>query len=213
MPNHINNRVKIIGNVNQIKEVFAHMKGDEEGMFFDLNKVVPRPESLNIISDGLIMNLNADYADRVTVKQLIEDIKKAPDDRIENLNKGIKNIQQHGHATWYEWSCSNWGTKWNAYEQSVEADTFIFDTAWSGIPGIIQKLSKAFPNVKIEYKYADEDTGNNVGVWIFESGNVTKNIVAKNGSKEAYDLAFELKPDYMKYYELIGGNYVCKDED
>ncbi|RJL07309.1 hypothetical protein D3P06_00795 [Paracoccus aestuarii] len=48
----------------------------------------------------------------------------------------IRAYEECGHASWYSWSISNWGTKWNAYSFEVIEERegrleFRFDTAWS----------------------------------------------------------------------------------
>lgn len=48
----------------------------------------------------------------------------------------IRAYEECGHASWYSWSISNWGTKWNAYSfEVIDEDEsrleFRFDTAWS----------------------------------------------------------------------------------
>ena len=36
-----------------------------------------------------------------------------------------------------------------------------FDTAWAGVPLLIQTLSEKFPDIEFLYAYADEDLGSN----------------------------------------------------
>ncbi len=50
-----------------------------------------------------------------------------------------------GIPNWYDWQIENWGTKWNAYEQSLEDLGYgvlelRFDTAWSPPFPIIEAL-------------------------------------------------------------------------
>ena len=108
--------------------------------------------------------------------------------------------RREGRPTWYEWNRENWGTKWNSYSLNREDDNvFTFETAWSAVPGIIEKMSLEFPNVEFLYDYADEDTGYNCGMYRFKNGLQNKNIPV-GGSKEAYDLAFLLRPNYKEMY-------------
>jgi hypothetical protein len=86
-------------------------------------------------------------------------------------------IAKYGSDNWYDWSCRNWGTKWNA---SAEAEpqintkgtraTYFFATAWSTPAPLLEKLSEKFPDVKIKVWYADEDRGHNVGWYTFDKG-------------------------------------------
>ena len=190
--------------------------------FPDFNKIVKMPESLNITagsqgdagysiitgeSENMFMDLN-EILRRLHKQDL--------NSRIEALELGIKyakNVEKYGYKTWYDWCNANWGTKWNSSEcKKIGIDTFEFTTAWCGVPNLINKMVTDYPNLKITYKYACEETGYNCGMYIFAFGDVEKRI-PENGSKEAYDLSFELNPENKEYYELINGSYVYKDND
>jgi len=52
---------------------------------------------------------------------------------------------REGRPNWYDWQVENWGTKWNAYEQSFCDNGYgelevSFDTAWSAPFPIIAAL-------------------------------------------------------------------------
>lgn len=86
----------------------------------------------------------------------------------EELIRSFYNTKKYGYPNWYEWSCEQWGTKWNASETYVNENGVItFDTAWSCPLGIIDKLSK---HVDFKIAYADEDLGSNYGVIEFKNG-------------------------------------------
>ena len=79
-----------------------------------------------------------------------------------------QNIQKYGAPTWYEWSITNWGTKWNAYgyEEGTDysaCDELTFQTAWSAPHPILRKLSEMFPEIVFKHRWADEDIGMNCG--------------------------------------------------
>lgn len=70
---------------------------------------------------------------------------------------------------WYGWRCENWGTKWNAYAQSIidRDDTTVtikFDTAWSPplpfIEALRKRLEDDFPSDKFEVYVS--------GMWVEE---------------------------------------------
>lgn len=64
---------------------------------------------------------------------------------------------------WYGWNTQNWGTKWNAYSIERRSDTQLkFETAWSHPWPVMQALSKRFPDILIDVRYADEDLGANL---------------------------------------------------
>lgn len=113
---------------------------------------------------------------------------------------------------WYNWNTKNWGTKWNSYSCEKKDGEYFFETAWGGVPNLIGVIASEYPNVKIEYDYADEDTGSNVGKFLFENG-IGYNHHIENGSKKAYELAFELRPHYKDNFELKYGKYVYKEDE
>ncbi|MDY3317760.1 hypothetical protein PG630_10630 [Riemerella anatipestifer] len=122
--------------------------------------------------------------------------------------------KKQGIPTWYHWNIENWGTKWNALNIIREGiNTFIFETAWNSVPKIIAEMSRQFPQVIIEYSYADEDTGYNCGEYEYKAGEIVRQHTPKGGSKEAYEIAFKLFPELKEDYALIENNYQCIIED
>jgi hypothetical protein len=109
-----------------------------------------------------------------------------------------ENTRKHGCATWYEWSIKNWGTKWNAYGfdhlQAYEegSDTIFFQTAWSGSPQILRKISELYPNVTLHYRWADENIGYNVGTAVLNNGEVVGIYQPIRGSAEAEQLSCDI---------------------
>lgn len=73
-------------------------------------------------------------------------------------NLCLNNISKYGCVTWYDWSCKNWGTKWDAIhkEGTPEEGELIFLTAWAEPINVIEKLFKKHPNSKIEWEYIGE---------------------------------------------------------
>lgn len=60
---------------------------------------------------------------------------------------------------WYDWSCENWGTKWNAcdsqYSTKDPEHVIWFDTAWSPPVSVFEALAMRFPAHEIVI-HADE---------------------------------------------------------
>ena len=103
-----------------------------------------------------------------------------------NFCQAIKNLRKFGYPSWYEWRVENWGTKWNAYQQSrTSANEFSFQTAWSHPSPIIDLLSKMFRSIVFRVKYADEDKGHNLGHYTIQSGVVTYRDDFEAGSQAA----------------------------
>lgn len=182
--------------------------------FPDFGKVIEMPESLaSTTSDGLIMFIENPFSQRDIISNFVKAIQSHDLESVENLAKGIVNLKKYGHATWYNWSIENWGTKWNSYDCEAKGDNvFEFDTAWNGVPKLIFAIAQAFPEVKITYEYSDEDTSSNCGIYVFEGGFQAKDKIFENGSKEAYEHAFKLRPEYAENYVLVDGNYQYKED-
>ncbi|AQU79750.1 hypothetical protein [Planococcus faecalis] len=195
MPNHVTNKLKIIGTDEQVAEVLYFISVDKKEQdqkvygfgTIDFNKITPMPLWV--------------YGSKPEVSGIQQ-----------------KDEEKYGSEnTCLEWARRNWGTKWNAYSQSDEistGNTIYFDTAWNGVPGLIRKLAWIFPNVEFEYCYADEDFGHNVGEYTFKDAVVFANLPV-GGSKEAYELAISIKeeqPDWLVFNAEID-NYEYKDDE
>lgn len=110
----------------------------------------------------------------------------------EMLVSCMRALKEYGHASWYEWSNANWGTKWNAYEVTRVSDTVIkFQTAWSMPANWFEKLIERFPHETISIRWADEDFGNNVGALTVTGENVDGGPI-ESGSIEAHKIAMAL---------------------
>ena len=131
-------------------------------------------------------------------------------------NTYIKNIIAYNHDTWHEWCCANWGTKWNAYDTELDDDILTFDTAWSCPIPVLDALAKICYNHNVSFsgKWADEDTGHNVGV--FES-NCNGDEYSFNyrevedESNEAYEIYIEVKGHSGCFGKDEDGNWRCYD--
>ncbi len=71
------------------------------------------------------------------------------------------NGEERGCPFWYDWRVENWGTKWNAYDQSMEDEGYgefelRFDTAWAAPLPIIAALRERFPDVHIYGSWLEE---------------------------------------------------------
>lgn len=217
--------------VNDIPDGFEQKFEEAWTRFPDFNLIVPMPKSLEanphsgiqswikICTGQIDITGNPDQSSIEGITQSLErmnavkcltegkNLKDFSDEDFELFIQGVKNYRQYGYISWYEWSIANWGTKWNSSDcEMVSDNVFDFTTAWSGVPGLVEKISKAFPSVKILYKYSDEDTGQNCGYGEYENGEVVFRRL-EGGSNEAYEMAFELRPDRKEDYKLIGDKY------
>ena len=89
----------------------------------------------------------------------------SPDEFIDLGAKYVSNLLKYGATSWYDWCYDNWGSKWGAYDAEPFANnTMTFKTANAPIIPVISKLGSMFPDIKITYKWANEDWGRNTGV-------------------------------------------------
>ncbi|MDA7509960.1 hypothetical protein N8527_01700 [bacterium] len=77
----------------------------------------------------------------------------------EEKDKSKKLIDKYGSDNWYDWSCENWGTKWNGetYEIHCDGKGFIkFNTAWEYPDAFINSLSQKFPEEELKVEWEEE---------------------------------------------------------
>lgn len=211
MPNHITNRLTIIGTEEQIAQVREAIKGEGEDQFIDFNKIAPIPTELQgtVSPMRIITQAKYDEQERRIANNELSDMEKQW-----GLSRGLTQAlaneykEKFGHCDWYGWQTSNWGTKWNAYSQHENDENCIeFDTAWSNPYSILVKLSQMFPEVTFEVEYADEDFGYNVGRYTLVNGEQTESNIPDGGSQEAIEMAMDIKGDEDYYLT----DYLCYD--
>lgn len=112
-----------------------------------------------------------------------------------------------------DWNRNHWGTKWNAYESSVEAlpgdlCRVRFETAWAHPFPVIEKLSLLVaPTDLICVRYADEDLGHNLGEYSIQNGRIVSQTEFTQGSDEANEFAAQLVYG-QTYAEIYGEDAV-----
>ncbi len=141
----------------------------------------------------LQMNLTREEAEKITERFLVSE----PDMDLNKLVKTgklyIDNVMQYGVTSWYEWACRFWGSKWNAVNSDLtEENELNFETAWSRVMPVISKMAEMFPDVEIEYRWADEDFGCNVGSARFSGGELVEENLPEPCSNEAFELAADV---------------------
>lgn len=234
MPNHITNRLYVTANSAEELTDFLKSIGTKESAI-DFNKIVPMPQDLKGTEESSTTNESIAYYLQQTNQEEIAqqirmlsfymkkfDTKGKSEDKLKEMyeigKKYVDNFKKYGATTWYNWCLNNWGTKWNAYSTDLWFDKnkigaiITFDTAWSGVPDLIEKLAKKFPNIYFEYKFADEDFAQNTGYGdTDEEGNLYMNY-PDGDSDEAVELFIECK-GYNKddFYKDNEGKWHCKE--
>jgi hypothetical protein len=212
MANIIANRLVVSANSNEeLNDFLRDIKGDVlidgEHLSIDFNKIIPMPDEIkttesssvvdNCIFYYLTMTDQGDAVGHILKSvchsfEMFEGLKQEKLDEMFSIGKKYVDIfKKHGAKDWYDWSVTNWGTKWNAYHTDiVYLDTceavITFNTAWSGVPYIINELSERYPSLTFDYTYADEDMGNNCGRGRGEDGEFLYTLLM-DGSDEAID--------------------------
>ena len=98
---------------------------------------------------------------------------------------------------WKQWCISHWGCARNALFPEKSAgeydggDTILFFTEDRDVRELMRKLSLVFKSLRLDYLWADEETGKNVGLISFRDGVATPRYLPDAYSREAYELAFD----------------------
>jgi hypothetical protein len=220
MPNHITNRLTIIGTEEQVKQVLEAIKGEREDQFIDFNKISPIPKELeNTQSPSKIIS-QKEYDEQ---EKRIAEGNLTDNEKNFGLSRGLtpelanEYRKKFGYADWYNWQIENWGTKWNAYEQVQVENVIEFQTAWSTPFSLLVNLSLMFPEVTFEVRYADEDFGYNVGEFTLLGGDEILTNIPNGGSDEAYELAMDIQYGTPEEYfdcneEIFTDDYINEDE-
>lgn len=109
----------------------------------------------------------------------------------------LYNLSHYQATTWYDWRIENWGTKWDAYDQTSEetdngntgTGNYTFNTAWAPPIPVIRRLAIIFPDIAFTWKWADEDYGHNLGEARFASGLLLWEKQIEEGTEEAVGFA------------------------
>ena len=222
MPNHVTNRLEINADRETVQKVLNFLRGENEEdgtpCCIDFNKILPMPKELLIEASSTgewgvqyvtAMQHKPFYSlDDLKVIQRVEGLPEKTKKEVLRLGKlYVENRKKYGYTTWYGWSIDTWGTKWNAFNQYIEEPNILwFDTAWSAVPPLIQKLSEIFPDVEFHYAYADENLGYNVGRGIALAGEIDMET-PEGGSNEAFEILFYVRPELEDYFELTDEGY------
>jgi len=189
MPNHVTNILRIVGKDSE--KVFKKIRGRDEG-YIDFNMIVRMPEGLHETrspatgeAEKILQECN--HESNKVVAYLKENIEELLGDHSETI-KNLSAFATCGYSNWYDWTKANWGTKWNAYDQTINEDGSItFLTAWSTPFPAMAALSLKYPEVTVVVEYADEDIGSNCGRYALVNGETIENYkpIGKEADKFA----------------------------
>ena len=197
MPNNTSNTLQFYGDTADVNEVYGLLSNNGKDGVLLFNNSVPMPEEL-----------------RNTMKRW--DANETDEEKAERIRIGEELKAKYGVDNWYDWSCENWGTKWDAYdvgEWDVDeggGGTW-FNTAWSPPVPWLKATSAKFPRVTFEMSYTDEACCY-CGRVKFKGG-----VLLEEYNPEPYSKAgIELRGDMGTYnegddYEIRGRyEYLCE---
>lgn len=195
MPNWIKNRIDFQGKREDIERVFEFLKG-EKGLM-DFNKVIPMPETYKKYD-------TTNHYNGIGIED--QELK------FQYVRATREQQKKYGVVGWYDWSIKYWGSKWNACGAARVSDSIMFKTAWSGVPTVVKEIAKKFPELYIEYAYADEDAGSNVGTGYSDYGEKKFWFSEEeDNSDEAWRVFFDLW-ECEDEFEKVDGEWRFKED-
>ena len=187
MPNECINTLAVLGSKDEVERFVRTVTSIESGSYSLFEKLIPFPEEL-----------------ANTVYPTKED------------DNSVYLIKKYGSSNWYDWKCTNWGTKWGDYEisaseitQSYEArmnDTvdlidswhinFNYTTAWApGENELAYAICKQFPKLKAMIQYEEP------GMAFAGETLVLNGKIVKQETWEMHSLHEDISEVYWLQYE------------
>lgn len=188
MPNHVTNRIRLTGDPQAIQRLLRAVAYD------DLSEM-DIPDGVNTIDFNKIIPQPAE---------------------LYRGDLGKSEREKYKRNNWYDWNIGNWGTKSNSYGYGRETaeQTLCFDTAWAPPHPVIRKLSEQYPDIAIEHRWADEDSGYNCGRHTYAGGERIEEYYPDYG-KEAIEFACGVKGCTPEENGLVlnaaGTDYICSE--
>ncbi len=118
------------------------------------------------------------------------------------------------------WCLENWGTPQNALHpersaKEYDGGTVIhFDTEDQEVRELVRKLSLIFKDVNLDYLWASEDVGSNVGAAQYRDGEAIIEYIPTPGTRAAVEKALDIlggrAADYGLTFDPATGNYEYK---
>lgn len=238
MPNHIQNKLAVTGKTEEVEKFLESIKGEKE--VIDFNKIEPMPSILkdteessrtnnaifyylSVTNKKEYINKMLRYSDIYTMDRFAKNTEKELQEYLEIGEKYFKIYKETNSTTWYDWSLKHWGTKWNAYDtfadditrniadKSKSSVILFFQTAWCGVPELIEKMVNMFPELYFEYLYADEDMTYNCGEGYGDAKQGFHFGALENGSEDAFQCYLECWEEDEDDFALVDGCWVFKD--
>ena len=177
-----------------------------------------KPEDVKKFLDKHIVDSNFDFETIIPSPKTIEE---CPKNCIVNGQSHIVEDDDKPWFDWYTWRCKYWGVKWNACETSFYYDednggylTIFFQTPWGTPDPIFEELGRLYPNLTIEISWIEEQGTEYLGRITYENGKLVEEYIPDSGSKEAYEMMFEMWDNRDSYvYDTQENTYVYIGND
>lgn len=183
-----------------VQDIFAEQPDEESRV--DFEKILPMPELLRHTSSGGQRFKDPLTGEEVSVRTWYSN-RDTKEERMFTPEEE-KQLKELGASSWYDWSCNNWGTKWNAYDTRIRDDESVqFDTAWSPPSPWLEALAAKYPEVVFEVSYIDEG-------WGFACTETYKN------GRKSKTVDFDCNrddEDFRELYFKVYGDYPEPDEE
>ena len=222
MPNYVTNNLTIFGTPVQVKAFRDAVRdpkapNDDDARIFDFNHVVPMPKELRDTVYPMRIISDKEYAEQEArlAKGILSDMERMMGSPSRSLTQALSNeyCKKFGANNWYDWSCQNWGTKWNAgscHDNDDPEGNFIsFQTAWAHPQALFSSMSERFPDLAFVCTYADEDMGSNCGLSAYRNG-VFQHMSAESVGAD-FALAFAFVVLYGDDTESILAEWIADD--
>jgi Ferredoxin-like domain in Api92-like protein len=151
MPNHCSQILEFSNNSKKslVKAIKPYLSvGANKEPFLDFEKILPMPEGIKKVAELSSIDW--------VMKNMTEIEKQEMQETVDALKE--ENEKKYGYKDWYDWSCGNWGTKWNSYGNRIEEEApsqIFFETAWAPAIPVIDKLAKLLKE-DLRLAYLDE---------------------------------------------------------
>lgn len=160
MPNWCENNLSITGNKEELDRLVEYVKGEDES--FSFHAILPIPKELQGTQSPANIVTQKEY-DNIPPELWAKMID--PNNPFESIPITTKMskiyIMEYGNDNWYDWSCDNWGTKWDTRHVEMQRSSptelsYFFDTAWSPPEGIYKELVNQFPTLRFTLQWSEE---------------------------------------------------------
>jgi hypothetical protein len=148
MPNWCHNTLFVEGDLDELvdfkSKVLVQSDYEKGGLDFTMEVLHPTPPELLEMTSPVMWRG--------------EDDDEEGERAFQEHTKAIE--EKYGYSDWYDWRVSNWGTKWNATDSSIdehngEALTIEYDTAWGPNTLFVKFASEKYRKLKFRLLYEE----------------------------------------------------------